>query len=534
MTATGFPLLSLVIMMLPVGAGLIWLAPDPARARWIALLTALLDLVLTLLIMLRFDSTSGGFQFVEQHAWIPSLNIQYLVGVDGMSVLFLPLTVLLFIAVILASWTSVRSLPRLYYTLLLILESATLGIFCALDTILFFLFWELTLVPIFFLISLWGIGPHRRYAAVKYTLMMLTGGVPLLFGFLLLAFNHAGTATGGITHALLFSYPELLASPLPAELQTAVFFLLLLGFAVKAPVFPLHTWLPTLAMEGPASIAAIMTGLKLGVYGLIRFTVPLAPAAAQEFHWLLAGLGVIGILYGALLALSQTNLRPMLAFSSLSHVGLVLLGISAFTLQGIQGALFQLLNFTVVASGIFLLSGFLHHRVGSTDVVSLGGVAQRMPLLTAGFFLFGLAAMGVPGTSGFPAEFLLILSALDSHTGAGLAALAGVVLGAAYFLGIFRRAFLGPMHNTAVIEAVDLRRRELAVMLVLGALILAGGLFPNSVLELTRITSEGWVGQLVISRSVTGVPDLSGMPADTVLDSAGGRAGMSHIAHINP
>jgi NADH-quinone oxidoreductase subunit M len=534
MTATGFPLLSLVIMMLPVGAGLIWLAPDPARARWIALLTALLDLVLTLLIMLRFDSTSGGFQFVEQHAWIPSLNIQYMVGVDGMSVLFLPLTVLLFIAVILASWTSVRSLPRLYYTLLLILESATLGIFCALDTILFFLFWELTLVPIFFLISLWGIGPHRRYAAVKYTLMMLTGGVPLLFGFLLLAFNHAGTATGGITHALLFSYPELLASPLPAELQTAVFFLLLLGFAVKAPVFPLHTWLPTLAMEGPASIAAIMTGLKLGVYGLIRFTVPLAPAAAQEFHWLLAGLGVIGILYGALLALSQTNLRPMLAFASLSHVGLVLLGISAFTLQGIQGALFQLLNFTVVASGIFLLSGFLHHRVGSTDVVSLGGVAQRMPLLTAGFFLFGLAAMGVPGTSGFPAEFLLILSALDSHTGAGLAALAGMVLGAAYFLGMFRRVFLGPMHNTAVIEAVDLRRREFAVMLVLGALILAGGLFPNSVLELTRITSEGWVGQLVISPSVTGVPDLSGMPADTVLDSAGGRAGMSHIAHINP
>ena len=326
--------------------------------------------------------------------------------------------------------------------------------------------------------------------------MMLTGGVPLLFGFLLLAFNHAGTASGGMTHALLFSYPELLVSPLPAELQTAVFFLLLLGFAVKAPIFPLHTWLPTVAMEGPASIAAIMTGLKLGVYGLIRFMVPLAPAAAQEFHWLLAGLGVIGILYGALLALIQTNLRPMLAFSSLSHVGLVLLGISAFTLQGIQGALFQLLNFTVVAGGIFLLSGFLHHRVGSTDVVSLGGVAQRMPLLTAGFFLFGLAAMGVPGSSGFPAEFLLILSALDSHTGAGLAALAGVVLGAACFLGAFRRAFLGPMHNSAVIETVDLRRRELAVMLVLGALILAGGLFPNAVLELTRLTSEGWIDRL--------------------------------------
>jgi NADH-quinone oxidoreductase subunit M len=497
MPDTGFPLLSLMIITLPIGAALIWLVPNPAAARWIALLTALLDLAFSLLIVGRFDHTSGDFQFVEQHAWIPSLNIEYLIGVDGMSVLFLPLTVLLFIAVILASWTSVRSLPRLYYTLLLILESATLGIFCALDTILFFLFWELTLVPTFFLISLWGIGPHRRYAAVKYTLMMLTGGVPLLFGFLLLAFNHAGTAADAMPGTLVFSYPELLASPLPAELQAGVFFLLLLGFAVKAPVFPLHTWLPTVAMEGPASIAAIMTGLKLGVYGLIRFTVPLAPAAAQEFHWLLAGLGVVGVLYGAFMALSQTNLRRMLAFSSISHVGLVLLGISAFTLQGIQGALFQLLNFTIVAGGIFLLAGFLHHRVGSTDIVSLGGVAQRMPLLTAGFFLFGLAGMGIPGTSGFPAEFLLILSALDTHTGAGLAALAGVVLGAAYFLGMFRRAFLGPMHNTAVIDAVDLRRRELAVMLVLGALILAGGLYPNGVLDLTRPTSESWVENLL-------------------------------------
>jgi NADH-quinone oxidoreductase subunit M len=509
MPDTGLPLLSLMIMTLPVGAALIWLVPNPAAARWIALLTALFDLAFTLLIVGRFDHTSGDLQFVEQHAWVPSLNIEYLLGVDGMSVLFLPLTVLLFICVILASWTSVRSLPRLYYTLLLILESATLGIFCALDTMLFFLFWELTLVPTFFLISLWGIGPHRRYAAVKYTLMMLTGGVPLLFGFLLLAFNHAATATGGITGALVFSYPELLASPLPSELQTGSFFLLLLGFAVKAPVFPLHTWLPTVAMEGPAGIAAIMTGLKLGIYGLIRFTVPLAPAAAQEFHWLLAGLGVVGILYGALMALSQTNLRRMLAFSSISHVGLVLLGIAAFTVQGIQGALFQLLNFAIVAGGIFLLSGFLHHRAGSTDVVSLGGVAQRMPLLTAGFFLFGLASMGVPGTNGFPAEFLLILSALDTHTGAGLAALAGVVLGAAYFLGMFRRAFLGPMHNTAVIEAVDLRRRELAVMLILGSLILAGGLYPNGVLDLTRPTSEGWVENLLPhqSRSVTGIPD---------------------------
>ncbi len=493
---SGFPLLSLMIMTLPIGAGLIWLAPDPRQARWIALLTALLDLTFTLAIVTGFDRSAGGFQFVEQHTWIPTLHIQYFIGVDGMSVLFLPLTVLLFIGVILASWTSVRTLPRLYYTLLLILESATLGIFCALDTILFFLFWELTLVPIFFLISLWGVGPQRRYAAVKYTLMMLTGGVPLLFGFLLLAFNHAGLNGMGIPDGLVFDYPSLLSTPLPAELQTAIFFLLLLGFAVKAPVFPLHTWLPTVAMEGPAAVAAIMTGLKLGVYGLIRFTVPLAPAAAQEYHWLIAGLGVIGILYGSLMALSQTNLRRMLAFSSLSHVGLVLLGIASFNMQGIQGALFQLLNFSIVAGGIFLLTGFLHHRTGSTDILSLGGVASSMPLLAAFFFLFGLAGMGVPGTSGFPAEFLLILSALDTHTGAGLAALAGVVLGAAYFLGIYRRAFLGPVHKSVVADAIDLRARELVVIVVMAILILIGGFYPDSVLELTRTASENWVSAL--------------------------------------
>jgi NADH-quinone oxidoreductase subunit M len=493
MADAGFPLLSLMIATLPIGAGLIWLTPDPRRARWIALATVLVDLAFALAIVVNFDHAAGGFQFVEQHRWIPTLHVQYHVGIDGISALFLPLTVLLFTGVILASWTSVRTLPRLYYTLLLIMECATLGIFCALDTMLFFLFWELTLVPTFFLISIWGIGPQRRYAAVKYTLMMLTGGVPLLFGFLLLAFNHAGLNGAGVPDGLVFSYPELLATPLPAELQTAVFFLLLFGFAVKAPVFPLHTWLPTVAMEGPASIAALMTGLKLGVYGILRFTVPLAPAAAREYHWLIAGLGVIGILYGALMALSQTNLRRMLAFSSLSHVGLVLLGIASFSLQGLQGALFQMLNFTVIAGGIFLLAGFLHHRVGSTDIVSLGGAASSMPLLAACFFLFGLAGMGVPGTSGFPAEFLLILSALETHTGAGLAALAGVVIGAAYFLGIYRKAFLGPAHHSAVSEALDLRARELAIIVIMGVLVLAAGIYPEAVLNLTRATSEGWV-----------------------------------------
>ncbi|MCU7799005.1 MAG: NADH-quinone oxidoreductase subunit M [gamma proteobacterium symbiont of Lucinoma myriamae] len=488
----GFPILSLLLFILPIAAGLILLTSDQSKARWIALLGATGSLLISLGIVINFDQTNAGFQFVERLAWMPGLNIDYIVGIDGISVLFLPLTSLLFIGIILASWNSIRTMPRLFFILLLLLETATLGIFVSLNTILFFLFWELTLIPIYFLIIYWGIGPNRRYAAVKYTMVMMAGGVPLLFGFILLAFNHAYMGSGD----LVFDYISLLNNPLPAELQNGIFFLLLLGFAFKAPIFPLHTWLPAIAMEGPASIAAIMTGLKLGAYGLIRFTVPLAPDAAQEFHWLLAGLGITGVLYGAVLAISQTNLRKMLAFSSVSHVGLVILGIASFSTQGIQGALFQLYNFTIVAGGIFILLGFLHHRTGSTELVSLGGVAKTMPLLASFFFIFGLAGLGVPGTNGFIAENLILVSALETHTGAGIAALVGMVLAAAYFLNIYQRTFLGPVKNDVISTAMDLRTRELLVTLGLCVLIIVFGIFPNIILDITRGASEAWVTSL--------------------------------------
>lgn len=490
----GFPILSLLLMSMPVAAVMILLTPDPLKARWIALVTAVTGLFISLVVVFNFDQSNAGFQFVERVPWIPSLNIDYIIGIDGISVLFLPLTSILFIGIILASWNTTRSMPKLFFTLLLLLETATQGIFVSLNTILFFLFWELTLIPIYFLINYWGIGPNRRYAAVKYTLVMMAGGVPLLFGFIVLAFDHANLNSG--SGELVFDYMTLLNNPLPAELQTTIFFLLLVGFAFKAPIFPLHTWLPAIAMEGPASIAAIMTGLKLGAYGLIRFTVPLAPDAAQNFHWLLAGLGITGVLYGAVLAISQTNLRKMLAFSSVSHVGLVILGIASFSTQGIQGALFQLFNFTIVAGGIFVLIGFLHHRTGSTELVSLGGVAKTMPLLASFFFIFGLAGMGVPGTNGFVAENLILVSVLESHTGAGIAALLGIVLAAAYFLNIYQRAFLGPVKNDVVAEALDLRRRELILAVVFCSFILLAGIFPNVILDITREASENWIGQL--------------------------------------
>ncbi|MDH5572594.1 MAG: NADH-quinone oxidoreductase subunit M [Gammaproteobacteria bacterium] len=499
MTEAGLPLLSFMMLSLPVGAGLIWLVRDEKHARMIALLTAAIDLMFAVMILLRFDRTQTGFQMVEKHDWIPTLNIHYYVGIDGISVLFLPLTVLLFIGVLLATWRSIRVLPRLYYSLLLLLESAILGIFCSLNTMLFFMFWELTLIPTYFLISLWGVGANRRYAAVKYTLTMLAGGVPLLFGFILLAFNHAAVSNAALPTGLVFDYPALFATVLPVEMQTMVFFLLLAGFAVKTPLFPLHTWLPTVAMEGPVTIVALMTGLKLGVYGLIRFVVPLSPDAAREFHWVLAGLGTIGILYGALVAMSQTNLRSMLAYSSFSHVGLVVLGIASFNIQGFQGALFQLLNFSIVAGGIFLLTGWIHQRIGSTDIISLGGLARSMPLLSSFFLLFGLTSMGMPGTSGFPAELLLIIGTFKSYTGAGLVVLVGIVLEAGYFLNLYRSTFMGKIRHDVVADTLDLQGRELMVIGVFVILILVLGIYPDALLDMTRVASENWVNKVTMN-----------------------------------
>ncbi len=487
------PLLSLLIISLPVGAALIWMVPNAKHARIIALITALVDLVIAVMVLIKFDPADPGYQLTEKTDWIPTLNIHYALGIDGISVLFLPLTIMLFIGVMAASWNQVRHMTRLFYSLMLLLESTTIGVFCALDTILFFLFWELALIPLFFLISLWGIGADRRFAAVKYTLFMLIGGVPLLFGFILLAFTQAtGSGTEFFNH-LNFDYTSLVTANIALEVQVTVFFLLLLGFAIKTPVFPLHTWLPVVAMEGPVAVTALVTGLKLGAYGLIRFVVPLAPDAAQQFHWLLAGLGVFGILYGALVAMRQTNLRKMLAFSSMSHVGLVVLGIASFSINGIQGAVFQLLNFIIVSGGLFLLISFLHARVGTTDIIGLGGVARTMPLLTAGFFVFGIASMGIPGTNGFPAEFLIIASALKHHTGAGLAALVGVILTAGYFLNIYRQAFLGPVTSNVVASAIDLRKREIAIIVIMGIYIFVVGFHPNFVLDITRTASEGWL-----------------------------------------
>ncbi len=507
----GFPILTLLIVLPLAWALVLPFLRENRTVRVVALAGAGLELVLSLVMLAALRPEVAGMQLVERASWIPSLNVHYLVGIDGIAALFPPLTALLFCGVILSSWTSIQSMPRLYFALLLGLESAIMGVFCAMDLVLFFLFWELTLVPIYFLVSLWGIGPERRFAAVKYTLFMLAGGIPLLFAILLLGLyptDGAGT--------LIFDYPTLLEKPLPSALQATVFLLLFVGFAVKAPLFPFHTWLPTVLREGPVGLSALLVGLKLGAFGILRFAVPLAPTAAREYFWLMAGLGLFGMLYGALVALRQSNLRLMLAFSSVSHVGLVIVGIAAMNVQGVQGAIFQLANFSVVAGGLLLLTGFLHHRLGSTDLASLGGLVQSLPRLTAFFLLLGMASIGLPGTNGFVAELLILIGVLQAVPGLALVAVLGVILGAAYFLGFYQRAFLGPVTDPAVASAADLRPRELLVAAVMGLLVLVGGLFPNWVQGVTATATDAWAKRVAADPlSVGSVAQIRAFPGKT-------------------
>ncbi|MDD5578797.1 MAG: NADH-quinone oxidoreductase subunit M [Methylobacter sp.] len=498
MSEAPFPILSLLIMLPLLGAVATGFIRNINLAKKIALSIAVLELVAALVVVRLFNAGNGdNFQLVEQYAWIPNLNIDYMVGIDGISVLFLPMSALLTLMAIMASWNSVQHARHFHFALILALESVTIGVFCALDMMLFFLFWELTLPPIFFLIGLWGIGPRRRSAAMKYTLFMLFGAVPLLFAIIMLAINHANETGGSIPQHLSFSLPVLLETPVADNLQPLIFLLLMTGFAVKAPLVPFHTWMPTAAMEGPTQLTALLVGLKLGAYGIMRFAMPLTPSAAVEYSWALGILGAVTLVYSALIALQQTNLRRLLAYAGASHVGLVIIGITALNMQGIQGAIFQLFNFTLVAGSLMLIAGFIQHRLGSTEAVHLGGLAKVMPRLTGFYFLFALASIGIPGTIGFPAELLLIISALIAHPGLGIAALAGAILGAAYMLPFMRRAFFGPVIHARVNQIQDLRPRELALLCMPALLILLFGFFPNSVLKFNHKAAEVWLSRLL-------------------------------------
>ena len=481
------PLLSLLVFTPLAGALALWLLPARA-ARSVAALAMGLTLLIATAVLFIYDPAGPRFQLVERAGWIASLNVDYRVGIDGLSVLFFPSTALLFLGSLVASWNRVQAAaPRLHYSLLLLLMTSMLGIFAALDTVLFFVFWELSLLPLYFLLGRWGVAADSPAVAGRYFLIMLAGGIPLLLAFVVLATSQAVPT---------FDLMLLLQRPLPHATQTAVFLLCLAGFAVKVPLVPLHTWLPQFSLAAPGSLTALLVGLKVGVYGLIRFAIPLAPDVAQELHWLLAGLGTLSLIYGAVGILGQTNLRVGLAYASICHVGLAILGLAALSAQGVQGAVSLLLSFSVATGGGFLLLEFLRQRTGSTDINALGGAAKTMPLLATGYLICGLAGVGMPGTSSFPGEFMLILAALRSHTGAGMAALFGLSIAAGAFLALYRKAFFGPTTRPDVAQAEDLRPREWVVLVALIAMVVVIGIYPGPWIDIVRPAAEAWAGGL--------------------------------------
>jgi NADH-quinone oxidoreductase subunit M len=502
----GFPILTVLWLLPLVGAVIIWVfEQDRDLIRKTALGFAGLELFLSLLLMLYFTPHSADMQFSERTSWVPAIGMGYHVGVDGINLLFIPLTTFLTVLMVLYSWDFDEVLIKPFFMALLALEATLVGVFAALDLILFFVFWELMLVPSYFLIKLWGVGPQRQYAALKFVLYTLSGSVLMLVGIVLLNLNfHADAMARGAGSQYSFDFLDLLSVPVPVSQQSLIFFLLFFGFAFKAPVFPFHTWLPTALVEGPFVMGVVLAGVKLGTYGFIRFSLPLLPEASTEWMWLMAVVGLAAIIYGALIALMQSDFRRLLAFSSISHLGFVMLGLFALTYQGIQGSLLQMINLGFSTAGLFFMAGFLYNRTGSGDLSAYGGLARPLPLLSMFVLILGLASIGLPGTNGFVGEFLILLGAFQAHWLLAAVGVLGVILGAAYFLWYYERAFFGPFASAAAKPYHDLQPREWGIAVALSVMVLWIGLYPApflnrinaSVQQLTERLEQGSVGDM--------------------------------------
>ncbi len=497
--ASAFPILSCILFLPLVGAVILWLFDDEDMVRTFALTITLVELALCLFVLLRFVPDSAAMQFVEHVRWIPALGISYHLAVDGISVLFVGLTAFLTVLIVIYSWDTVRHQVKLYMMALLALETTMMGVFVSLDLILFFVFWELMLIPSYFLIKLWGGGAERHYAALKYVLYTLLGSVFMLVGIALLDLNYHQWATLHHTEpAYSFDLLELLTVPIPLHQQILIFWLMFLGFAFKAPVFPFHTWLPDALLEGPIGMAVVLAGLKLGTFGFMRFSIPLLPEASksQTVVSVVMALGLAAILYGAIMALIQPDFRRLLAYSSISHLGFIVIGLFALNYQGLQGSLLTMINLGFSTAGLFFIAGFLYSRQQTTQLASFGGMAKQVPMLATFFLLIGLASIGLPGTNGFVGEFLILLGAFKAHWLYGSVAVLGVIFGAAYFLWYYERAMLGPLSKTVKESIGDLHFREVVIALSLSVMILWIGLYPAPFLRMINGSVQALVERL--------------------------------------
>ncbi len=475
-----------IIVFLPLAAALLLLLIEnhdgrrDAVVRWTALGASLLVFAATLLLWFRFDPTQADFQFVERHSWIPAFGIQYFVGVDGISLFLLVLTGFLTPLALLSSWGSVRHKLKVFAAFMLVLESAMLGVFVSLDLFLFYIFWDAMLVPMYFLIGIWGYD-RRIYAAVKFILYTAAGSLLMLLAIVGLAWMHNSITGAGYSFDLLKLYDL----HLPPQFEFWFFLAFALAFAIKVPLFPFHTWLPDAHVEAPTAGSVILAGvlLKMGTYGLVRFAFPLFPTAAAFFAPYLAVLAIVGIIYGALVAMVQPDMKKLVAYSSVSHLGFVVLGICALNLQGVQGAVYQMLNHGVSTGGLFLIVGMLSDRRHTRQIAAFGGLKAVMPRLVAAFMLITLASIGLPGTNGFVGEFLILVGVFRADPRMAAFAATGVILSAVYMLWMFQRVNYGPIVHEENRTLPDLSRRERWVIVPAVAMAIFMGVFPGVFLK---------------------------------------------------
>ena len=484
-----------VVIWLPILGGILVLATGGDRnapiARKLALGIAVASFLFSVSLYRGFDVTTAKMQFVERADWVPTFNIEYFLGIDGISMPFVLLTTFLTVIVIIAGWCVIQNKVAQYMASFLILEGFMIGVFCALDAILFYVFWEAMLIPMFLIIGIWG-GDNRIYATIKFFLYTLLGSLLMLVALLYLYHRSGGS----------FSILDFHGIKLGLTTQILIFIAFFTAFAVKVPMFPVHTWLPDAHVEAPTGGSVILAALllKMGAYGFLRFVLPVLPDASRELAGIVIALSLIAVVYIALVALVQNDMKKLIAYSSISHMGFVTLGFFVFNAQGIEGGIVQMVSHGFVSGALFLCVGVLYDRVHSRQIDSYGGVATPMPVFAALFMLFAMANVGLPGTSGFVGEFLVILGAFQVSPLYAVLAATTLVFGAAYTLWMYKRVIFGAVTKDSVAALQDVDRREILFLGLLAICVLALGIWPQPLLEVMHVSVDNLIGQATMSK----------------------------------
>ena len=474
----GFPILT-TLLVIPIIGAIILLFINKNRHKaimQIATLFTFITFLVSIPLALKFDKSTPAMQFVEKVDWIKSIGVSYFLGIDGISILLVLLTTLLSFIAVLSSWTAITERRKEYYIFMLILETGMLGVFMALDFFLFYLFWEVMLVPMYFLIGVWG-GPRKLYAAIKFFLYTLFGSVIMLVAILALYFMYHEHCGG---NCYTFSFVEILKMPISIKLQRILFWAFFLGFAIKVPMFPFHTWLPDAHTEAPTAGSVILAGilLKMGTYGFVRFSLPLFPEATKEYLPILIFLSIVGIIYGALVAMMQPDMKKLIAYSSVSHLGFVMLGVFAMAKESITGGILQMINHGLSTGALFLIVGLIYERRHTRMISEFGGLSKQLPVYAAFYLIVTLSSIGLPGLNGFIGEFLILLGTFKKNWLWALIATSGIVLGAAYMLWLYQRVMFGKLDKPENKKLKDLNLREVATLVPIVIFMFWIGLYP--------------------------------------------------------